>query len=221
MPNVYIQNPWTQLVIDIKPKSNEIKPTAGSPLFVNTKGATNSAGDNFQLWTIVPFGLEAKGEVGWQLIQNANTRDIIKDPKLNSPFCIDISLHYKDSSTKTPPKGTPLDAFPEKGPDDDTGPDWGVTSNANQLWGFYKDPASGHYFISNVLNGHVIDIMEGGLAPNQPPGVGAGLDAYTRKSSGNQNQLWQFVDTAGALVTPPASPTISRGPGPGGNPVQR
>ena len=213
MTKVYIQNPWTGLVIDVKPKPNEITPTAGSPLFANTKDATNSNGANFQRWTIVeitPPTIRNMG--GWQVIQNADLHSQdIPGTHTKSPFCIDIL-----GGGTQPAKGTPLDAFPEKG-------NWIETSNQNQVWGFYKDSTSDHYFIASALDGLVIDIMEHGLPHGQPPKAGAGLDAYMQKSSNNRNQLWQLMDTAGALVIPPASPVlvVPRGPGPSGNPVQR
>jgi hypothetical protein len=73
-------------------------------------------------------------------------------------------------------------------------------SNANQLWAFYPAPTSGYYLIASLLNGSVIDVQGGKNTP------GTLLDAYTQ--TGNDNQLWTFVDTNGKSVTPPAAPTI-------------
>jgi hypothetical protein len=46
---------------------------------------------------------------------------------------------------------------------------------------------SDYYFVESKLNGNVIDIAGASLAP------GALLDAYPKKTSGNDNQLWEFV----------------------------
>src|ERR1035438_54619 len=46
---------------------------------------------------------------------------------------------------------------------------------------------SNYYFIKNKLNGNVIDIQAASTA------AGPLLDAYPQKSSGNNNQLWEFV----------------------------
>ncbi len=46
---------------------------------------------------------------------------------------------------------------------------------------------STYYFIKSKLDGNVIDIV--GASTNS----GAGLDAYPQKSSGTDNQLWEFV----------------------------
>ena len=49
-----------------------------------------------------------------------------------------------------------------------------------------------YYFIKSKLDGNVIDISGGSTAS------GAGLDAYPQKSTGTDNQLWEFVaDPAG------------------------
>ncbi len=89
---------------------------------------------------------------------------------------IDIS----GGSTKS---GANLDAYPQK-----------TTGTNNQMWEFVPDPAgSGYFFIKSQLNGNVIDISGGSTA------AGALLDAYPQKSSGTENQLWQFFeDPAGS-----------------------
>lgn len=51
---------------------------------------------------------------------------------------------------------------------------------------------SNYYFIKSKLSGNVIDIVGASTKP------GAGLDAYPQKSSGNDNQLWEFVPDASA-----------------------
>jgi hypothetical protein len=79
--------------------------------------------------------------------------------------------------------GAGLDAYPQKS-----------TGTDNQLWEFVSDPAgSGYYFIKSKLDGNVIDI-EGGSTK-----AGALLDAYPQKTTGTDNQLWEFVsDPAGS-----------------------
>jgi hypothetical protein len=50
-----------------------------------------------------------------------------------------------------------------------------------------------YYFIKSKLSGNVIDVEDASTKP------GAGLDAYPQKSSGTDNQLWEFVpDPAGS-----------------------
>jgi hypothetical protein len=46
-----------------------------------------------------------------------------------------------------------------------------------------------YYFIKSKLNGNVIDIV------NASDQTGAGVDAYPPKSSGTDNQLWEFVSS--------------------------
>src|ERR1700678_497163 len=89
-------------------------------------------------------------------------------------------IDVQDASTKS---GVLLDAFPQK-----------TTANDNQLWEFVSDPSgSGYYFIKSKLSGNVIDIQGGSTK------IGALLDAYPQKSTGADNQLWEFVaDPAGS-----------------------
>jgi hypothetical protein len=79
--------------------------------------------------------------------------------------------------------GAGLDAYPQK-----------ATGTANQLWEFVIDPAgSGYYFIKSQLNGNVIDIAGASTKPDTL------LDAYPQKTTGTDNQLWEFVaDPAGS-----------------------
>jgi Ricin-type beta-trefoil lectin domain-like len=79
--------------------------------------------------------------------------------------------------------GALLDSFPQK-----------TTGTDNQLWEFVPDPAgSGYCFIKSKLDGNVIDIQRASTS------VGAGLDAFPQKTSGTDNQLWQFLeDPAGS-----------------------
>ena len=79
--------------------------------------------------------------------------------------------------------GAGLDSYPQK-----------TTGTDNQLWEFVIDPAgSGYYFIKSQLNGNVIDI-EGASTKADTL-----LDAYPQKTTGTDNQLWEFVaDPAGS-----------------------
>ena len=62
----------------------------------------------------------------------------------------------------------------------------GVSSETFTIVGEY-------YFIKSKLNGDVIDIIGASTTP------GAGLDSYPQKSTGTDNQLWEFVtDPAGS-----------------------
>ena len=45
-----------------------------------------------------------------------------------------------------------------------------------------------YVFLKSKLNGNVIDIVE---ASTQP---GARLDVWPQKTTGNDNQLWMFLD---------------------------
>jgi hypothetical protein len=93
--------------------------------------------------------------------------------KLNG-HVIDIA----DSSKKS---GASLDVYTQK-----------TTATDNQLWEFLPDPAgSGYYFISSKLNGNVIDIQDSSKK------AGALLDAYPKKTTGADNQLWQFISDPG------------------------
>jgi hypothetical protein len=78
---------------------------------------------------------------------------------------------------------TPLDAYPRNTP----------FGSPDQLWNLVPDPlGTGYFFIQSVMNGFVIDVLGNSPAPGTP------LDAYPVKTSGTQNQLWNFVpDPAG------------------------
>ena len=79
--------------------------------------------------------------------------------------------------------GAGLDSYPQK-----------TTGTDNQLWEFVSDPAgSGYYFIKSKLNGNVIDIEDASTKADTL------LDAYPQKTTGTDNQLWEFVsDPAGS-----------------------
>jgi len=79
--------------------------------------------------------------------------------------------------------GAGLDSYPQK-----------ATGTDNQLWEFVSDPAgSGYYFIKSKLNGNVIDIEDASTKADTL------LDAYPQKTTGTDNQLWEFVsDPAGS-----------------------
>jgi hypothetical protein len=89
-------------------------------------------------------------------------------------------IDIANASTKS---GASLDSYPQK-----------TTGTDNQLWEFIADPAgSGYYFIKSKLNGDVIDIA------NASKASGASLDSYPQKTTGTDNQLWEFVvDPAGS-----------------------
>ncbi len=89
---------------------------------------------------------------------------------------IDIKGASKDS-------GAELTAYTQK-----------TTGNDNQLWEFIPDPAgSGCFFIKSKLSGNVIDIQGASKDSGTP------LDAYPQKTTGTDNQLWEFVpDPAGS-----------------------
>jgi hypothetical protein len=81
--------------------------------------------------------------------------------------------------------GTLLDAFtPDGGP--------------NQFWTLVPDGTSGWSFIESQVKGPhrntlVIDIQGG----NSPATDGRPLDAYKKKSTDYDNQLWKFVEAVG------------------------
>jgi hypothetical protein len=82
--------------------------------------------------------------------------------------------------------GTLLDAFPQKvWPSLNSGP---AIFAANQTWEVLPDPAGSHHFIiQNPGSLNCIDIQGNSTTP------GASLDAYTKKTEENQNQLWDFI----------------------------
>jgi len=94
-----------------------------------------------------------------------------------------LTGHVIDVEGASKAAGASLDAYTRK-----------TTDTDNQLWEFVGDPAgSGCFFIKSKLSGNVIDVREASTTD------GAGLDAWPQKSSGTENQLWQFVaDPAGS-----------------------
>ena len=90
-------------------------------------------------------------------------------------------IDIEGASTKP---GALLDAFSQK-----------TTGSDNQMWELIPDPAgSGYYFIKSKLSGNVIDI-EGA----HPRNLGVLLDAFSQKTTGSDNQLWEFIpDPAGS-----------------------
>jgi hypothetical protein len=199
MSSFFIQNPKTKLVIDIKLGN----PAKGSGLIANAQ-ATTQLESSFQLWTFVTSNMQIGALTGYYFIQNQNAT---LAPPTSPQFVIDIELG--GLTTKLPNKGVLLDAYPQKGPEQTTGQDFGEPSNANQLWGFMKD-TSGYYYIVNPLTGFVIDISEGA----KPLGTaGATLDGWPWKGSnvpGNVNQLWQFVPSGGNGAFVPDPPSVVR-----------
>jgi hypothetical protein len=69
------------------------------------------------------------------------------------------------------------------------------TGNDNQWWELVPDVASGYVFIQSKLKDedgdHLVIDIEGGNKPVSPT---VKLDAYKKKSSDYDNQLWKFVE---------------------------
>jgi hypothetical protein len=91
----------------------------------------------------------------------------------------DYVVDIEEAKSPTPKPGTPLDAYTQKS-----------TNNENQLWSFVASSSDpGFFFIKSELDGFVIDIQGG----KTPPAPGTVLDAFTQKSSGFGNQLWEVI----------------------------
>ena len=107
----------------------------------------------------------------------------VADPAGSGYYFIESKLgNVIDVAGASTAPGTPLDAYPQKS-----------TGTDNQLWQIVPDSAgSGYFFIESKLNSNVIDAARASTAPGTP------LDASPQKSTGTDNQLWQFVaDPAG------------------------
>jgi len=107
----------------------------------------------------------------------------VADPAGSGYYFIESKLgNVIDVAGASTAPGTPLDAYPQKS-----------TGTDNQLWQIVPDSAgSGYFFIESKLNSNVIDVAGASTAPGTP------LDASPQKSTGTDNQLWQFVaDPAG------------------------
>lgn len=65
----------------------------------------------------------------------------------------------------------------------------------NQLWEQVLDASSGYYFLQSKLRDeqsqHLVIDIQGGNNPVKP---GALLDAYYKKKTGYDNQLWKFEE---------------------------
>jgi hypothetical protein len=82
-----------------------------------------------------------------------------------------------DVQGANPAQGTPLIAYPQK-----------TSGTDNQLWAIVPSGVDGYYFIkSKMQTGDVIDVQGANPQPGTP------LIAYPQKTSGTDNQLWQFV----------------------------
>ena len=95
-----------------------------------------------------------------------------------------LSGNVIDIENASRASGASLDSYPQK-----------TTGTDNQLWEFIADPAgSGYYFfIKSKRSGDVIDIA------NASKASGALLDSWPQKTTGYDNQLWEFVvDPAGS-----------------------
>jgi hypothetical protein len=119
----------------------------------------------------------------------------IPDPAGSGYFFITSALDgyvidIEDASTGA---GAWLDAVPRN-----------PTDYSSQLWGFVPDPAgSGYFFITNATDGTVIDVAGTSMT------FGARLDAWPRKSSDYDNQLWKPLDGS---FPAPAHSALSWGP---------
>jgi hypothetical protein len=97
------------------------------------------------------------------------------------PLVIDIQIGSGNPNAPVA-AGTLLDAYTS-------------TGNDNQWWTLVLDEASGYHFIQSELTDPdgdplVVDI-QGGNNPVQP---NVSLDAFKKKTSGYDNQLWKFVE---------------------------
>jgi hypothetical protein len=113
--------------------------------------------------------------------------EFIPDPSGSGYYFIKSALNGNviDILGASTNPGTLLDAYPQK-----------TTGLDNQLWAFIPDPANpGCFFIASALNGNVIDI-QGSINKS-----GVVLDAYPRKTTGTDNQLWMPI---GGTFPPPA-----------------
>ncbi len=177
-----INSPWVNFVVQLTSSSNAAVVGGSSTSFAgyNVQSAigplTLSAPDvNIQPRSVATsFGSFILTGVKSEMFTIVAAYYFIKS-KLNGNV-IDI----QGASTTA---GALLDAYPQK-----------TTGTDNQLWEFVADPAgSGCYFIKSMLNGNVIDI-EGASTKADTL-----LDAYPQKSTGTDNQLWEFVsDPAGS-----------------------
>jgi hypothetical protein len=120
--------------------------------------------------------------------------DFVADPGGSGCFFIKSKLgNVIDILGNSTAAGTGLDSWPQK-----------TTANKNQLWSFVPDPAgSGSFFIISALNGNVIDVKGASSA------AGTGLDAWPRKASDYDNQLWSAM---GGTFPGPCCTGISWGP---------
>ncbi len=137
---------------------------------IDIVGASTSAGTALDAYPPKPSGTDNQL---WTFIPDpAGSGYYFMASKLDR-YVIDIEA----ASTRS---GAALDAWPQK-----------PSGTENQLWEFIADPAgSGAFFISSKLNGNVIDVEGASTA------AGARLDAYPRKFSGYDNQLWVVEDGA-------------------------
>jgi hypothetical protein len=117
------------------------------------------------------------------------------DPAGSGYFFITSALDGNVIDIEDPSTGTGawLDAVPRK-----------ATDYRSQLWGFVPDPAgSGYFFITSAADDTVIDVAGTSMS------FGARLDAWPRKSTDYDNQLWRPVEGS---FPAPARGELSWGP---------
>jgi hypothetical protein len=180
--SVQINPPWVNFAVELTSSSNTAVVGGSSSSFAGYKFQSGigplalSSPDVNAVPRSVPtsFGSFILTSVSSATFTIVGAYYFIKS-KLNGDV-IDVS-----GAATTP--GTPLDAYPQK-----------TSGTDNQLWEFVADPAgSGYYFIKSKLDGSVIDI-DGASTK-----TGTILDAYRQKTTGTDNQLWEFVsDPAGS-----------------------
>jgi hypothetical protein len=102
------------------------------------------------------------------------------DPAGSGYFFITSALdgNVIDVEDATTGNGAWLDAVPRK-----------TADYGSQLWAFVPDPAgSGYFFITSAADGTVVDVAGTSMS------FGARLDAWPRKATDYDNQLWKPLD---------------------------
>lgn len=106
---------------------------------------------------------------------------------MSNPIMLKSNLDGYVIQASSTGKGAALGAYPATVDTGSLGPN-PTQIAANQAWEVLPDPAgSSHYIIKNPATGFCIDIEGNSLS------AGAALDAYSVKTSGNENQLWDFL----------------------------
>jgi hypothetical protein len=151
---------------------SQVTDKGGIPLIIDIQGGSNKPGTPLDAYP--PTGGENQW---WELVLDTPSgyyflQSQMKDPE-GTPLVIDIQ-----GAVNKP--GTPLDAYPKKSKEYD-----------NQLWKFVEGPAGWYFIESKLKNAEGIPLVIDIQAASDKPG--ALLDAYTQKSTDNDNQLWQLA----------------------------